>query len=311
MNPKPYHLQITAKTHFFNLIRRFFIVSGIDKMLPVFTRNAGVNTLAAKLIPPNYLYAPGSIRKTRVGGINLQLDISDTVGHSNYFAFEEPAQAVLYNFVRPGMKVLDIGANIGATTLNIAKKVGPTGKVFSFEPCPYNFDLATENILINNFSNISLINQGLGNEKTTAYLYNVNTYNRGMQRLLKDTSQNNSYEKTKVAVDTLDNSMKKFCIPSPSLVKIDVEGFEYNVIIGGKETILAHKPNLFIELDDNNLREQNATAQKLVQLLTSFRYEIMNAATGAMVNEHTDFTNCHFDILCTPCLPEPSNPSHD
>ncbi len=300
MNPKPYHLQISAKTQFFNFFRRLFIVLGIDKILPVLTRNSGMNTFAAKLVPPNYLYSPNSIRSTELDGIKLKLDISDTVGHSSYFAIDEPAQVVLYNFVKPGMMVIDIGANIGATTLSLAKKVGSEGKVYSFEPSPFNYRRAFQNISLNDFANIKLINQGLGNEKTTAFLYNVNPNNLGMQRLLKENEENKSYEKTPVTIDTLDNSMKKFEIPSPSFIKIDVEGYEFNVLVGGKETILKHKPALFIELDDNNLREQGNTAKELIELIIHLQYKIMNAANGSVVDEHTNFANCHFDILCTP-----------
>lgn len=48
MNPKPFHLQISAKPQFFNFFRRFFIVCGVDKILPVFTIHSSTNTLATK-----------------------------------------------------------------------------------------------------------------------------------------------------------------------------------------------------------------------------------------------------------------------
>ncbi|MEO6220331.1 MAG: FkbM family methyltransferase [Ginsengibacter sp.] len=258
-----------------------------------------MNTFAAKLIPPNYLYTSGSIRNTTVDGINLKLDVSDTVGHSNYFSVDEPAQLLLFNYVKAGMNVIDIGANIGATTLNLAKTVGSTGKVFSFEPGPYNCQKASENISLNKLSNIKLINQGLGHEKTTAFLYNVNPNNRGMQRLLKDNGKSVSYEKTEVEIDTLDNSMKKFNIPAPSFIKIDVEGYELNVLKGAIETITKYLPALFVELDDNNLQEQGSTARELIQFLIKLDYKIINAATGFPVDGNTRYSNCHFDILCT------------
>ena len=285
MNPKQYHLKISPKTKFFNFFRQFFIFTGSDKMLPAFTRHSDINSFASKLIPPNYLYAPGSMRSVSFEGINMKLDISDTVGHSNYYAFDEPAQLVLYNFVKPGMHIIDIGANIGATTLNFAKRVGVEGKVFSFEPSPYNYKKALENIKLNNFENIKLINQGLGNEKTTTFLYNVNENNRGMQRLLKDSEDISSYEKTSVEIDTLDRSMQIFNIPTPSLIKIDVEGYEFKVLKGGWETIKNNMPALFIELDDNNLQEQGNNAKELIQYLLEFGYNIVNAATGSLVDE--------------------------
>ncbi len=275
-------------------------MSGFDKVLPAFTRHRSLNTLPGKLIPPNYLYTPGSIRNAKIDGINLKLDISDTVDHSNYFAFEEPAQKVLFNAVKPGMTILDIGANIGATTLNFAKKTGKIGKVFSFEPSPYNFRKAEQNLSLNKLQNIHLINRGLGNERKEAFLYNVNTTNSGMRRLLRQDPQKDSYEKTKVEIDTLDNCMFELSIPSPDLIKIDVEGYEYNVLLGGKETLQRDKPVLFIELDDNNLREQGSNAKELVEFLIPLQYKLVNANDGSPVDGQTDFEGCHFDILCTP-----------
>jgi len=299
MNPNPYYLQISPKTKLLNFFRRFFIMMGIDKILPTFTRHSSINSFAARLIPPNYLYDSNSIRKLSFEGINMKLDISDAVEHFTYYSFDEPALQVLYRFAKPGMTLIDIGANIGATTLNMAKRVGTTGKVFSFEPSPHNYQKASDNIRLNNFQNIKLINQGLGNEKTTAFLYNVNLNNRGMQRLLNENSEISGYDKTEVQIDTLDSSIHQFGIPSPSLIKIDVEGYELKVLQGGLETLKMHKPALFIEIDDNNLKEQGSNAKELVEFLLQLRYTIIDAADGRHVNEVTDYTNCHFDILCT------------
>lgn len=300
MKAKSYHLTISPKTQFLNFFRKFFIFSGFDKLLVKLTRNKKMNSIAAKLIPPNYLYKLNTFRKCTINGIHFNVDISDTVGHSNYYALEEAAQKKLFDFVKPGMTVIDIGANIGATTLNIAKRISPDGNIYSFEPSPYNYQQALANISLNNFSNIHLINLGLGDEKTTAFLWDVNSNNRGMQRLLKDTGKNISYEKTSVDVDTLDNSMETFGIPKPSLIKIDVEGYEFKVLQGGMRTILKYAPSLFIELDDNNLREQGNNAKELIESLIQQQYKIINAATGSQVDENTNYANCHFDILCTP-----------
>ena len=299
MNPNPYHLQISPKTKLFNFFRRFFIIIGIDKILPAFTRHSSIDSFAARLIPPNYLYDSKSMRKLSFEGINMKLDISDAVEHFTYYSFDEPALQALYKFVTPGMTIIDIGANIGATTLNMAKRVGVSGKVFSFEPSPYNYQKALENIRLNNFLNIKLINQGLGNKKATACLYNVNLNNRGMQRLLDNDSDINAYDKTEVTIDTLDRSMQLFEIPSPSLIKIDVEGYELKVLQGGLETLKKNKPALFIELDDNNLKEQGSDAKELVEFLLELQYNVVDAADGKRVSEATDYTNCHFDILCT------------
>jgi FkbM family methyltransferase len=300
MKTKPYHLQISEKTRFLNFLRKFFIISGIDKLLAKYTRNNKKKWIVAKLIPPNYLYQPGTMRTCNVGGINFIIDVSDAVGHTNYYSIADKAEQLLFDFVQRCMVIIDIGANIASTTLKLAKRALPDGKIFSFEPSLYNYQRASENILLNNFSNIKLINQGLGNKKTTAFLYDVNRNNRGMQRILNNNEGVVSYEKAAVEIDTLDSSMQKFDIPKPSLIKIDVEGYEFKVLTGGMETIMKHKPALFIELDDNNLREQGNNAKELIQSLIQLHYTIVNAATGAGVDENTNYTDCHFDILCTP-----------
>jgi hypothetical protein len=120
-----------------------------------------------------------------------------------------------------------------------------------------------------------------------------------MQRILGDKGKISSYDKTEVEIDTLDRSMQLFEIPSPSLIKIDVEGYEFKVLQGALETLKKNRPVLFIELDDNNLKEQGGNAKELVEFLLQLRYNILNATNGKTVNEATVFINCHFDILCT------------
>ncbi|HUZ60247.1 MAG TPA: FkbM family methyltransferase [Hanamia sp.] len=298
MKTQSYHLYLSPKTKFLNFFRRFFIFSGSDKLLARFTRNGKPDSLAAKLIPPNYLYSPGTFRKCSVNGINFLLDISETNGHSNYYSLDD-GYKILFSHINEGMNVIDIGANIGAITLQMAKKISKSGNVFSFEPSPYNFKQANKNISLNNFSNIKLINRGLGDKNETAFLYNVNPNNRGMLRLLPEDDQSKSYEKEKVEIDTLDSTMQKFSIAKPDFIKIDVEGFEYKVLQGAHETLSKFKPTLFIELVDNNLREQKSTAKELIQYLKLLNYKIINAQSNDEIDENSDFTNCHFDILCT------------
>ena len=298
MKTQSYHLYLSPKTKILNFFRRFFIFSGSDKLLARVSRNGKKNFLVVKLIPPNYLYAPGTLRNCRIDGINFLLDISETNGHSNYYSLDD-GYGVLFSYIKEGMNVIDIGANIGAITLQMAKMISKNGKVFSFEPSPYNYKQANKNISLNNFSNIKLVNQGLGNKKETAFLYNVNPTNRGMLRLLPENYETKSYEKEEVVIDTLDKSMEKFSIPKPDFIKIDVEGFEYKVLQGAHETLSKYRPILFIELVDNNLREQKSNAKELIQYLKLLNYKVVNAQLNEEMDENYDFTNCHFDILCT------------
>jgi FkbM family methyltransferase len=238
------------------------------------------------------------MRNCTVDGINYLVDLSETNGHSSYYGLKDQAQNKLYSIIKKGMTIYDIGANIGALSLQFSKRVTASGSVISFEPSPINFKHASKNISLNNFKNIKLVNQGLGNEVSSAMICNVNPNNRGMLRILPGT-KNIPFEKEEVQINTLDNLMNSEGFLPPDIIKIDVEGYEFKVLDGAHDTLVKYKPILFIELDDNNLQEQNSSANELVSLLKSLGYTIRKAITDKDVTEKDNFSNCHFDILCT------------
>jgi FkbM family methyltransferase len=289
----------SGKTKLFNLFRKLFILTSFDKVLASLPRNKTMDFIVSKICPPNYLYKKGSIRNFTVNGINYSLDISDAMGHTIYFAIYDPAHSLLIKKIKKGMTIFDVGANIGSTTLNFAKKVGSDGKVFSFEPDPLNYSIALKNISLNKFSCITLFNLGLGSIKETASLYNVNENNRGMLRILDKAGEPNNFSKSTIEIYTIDQIMTEKKISRPDIIKIDVEGYELRVLKGAEKTLKEYMPILFIELDDNNLREQKSSALALIQYVRSLGYVIVDASKDLLINEFTNFKNCHIDIICT------------
>lgn len=295
-----YHLTIPLRTKVFNLFRSFFILTKFDNVIARLVRHRPPGSLPAKLTPPNYLYKPGTVRNFTINGINYSLDLSDTVGHSNYFAIADAGHEVLYSMVKPGMNIIDIGANVGSTTLNFARLTGKKGNVYSFEPDTINHSRAAKNIALNNFSNIRLYNLGLGCQKETANQYNVNETNRGMLRILVNEPAKENFSKTTIQIDTLDNVASERNFLPAALIKIDVEGYELNVLKGAENILRSQKPVLFIELDDENLKEHGASASELVSFLTDRGYHVVNAADRSELSNSSDFTSCHIDIIATP-----------
>ena len=98
--------------------------------------------------------------------------------------------------------------------------------------------------------------------------------------------------------------MDKWCndnnITKIDLIKIDVEGFEMNVLKGGIQTLQKFKPKMFIELDDNNLKDVGSSAKELINFIAKLDYKIINAEDETPITADTDFTNCHYDIICLP-----------
>ena len=84
-------------------------------------------------------------------GITYDLDLSQGIDFAIYLAnvYERGTRAALRRLVQPGSLVLDIGANIGAHTLTLAQLVGPSGRVFAFEPTDYAYGKLQRNLELN------------------------------------------------------------------------------------------------------------------------------------------------------------------
>jgi len=288
-----YHLRMTAKTRFLNFFRGIFTIPAIEKFL--LQKNLKYHSpFFQKLIPPNYLYKKPSIRKVARNGIFYKLDVSDVIDHYLYWGYKDHGYNTILEELKNANVILDIGANIGDTALFYAS-VNQKAEIFAFEPHPSTFKKSAENVELNNFSNIHLINLGLGDKPGTFKLYEVNENNTGMNRII---SENKKLPYQEVTIETLDNIVSEKGISNVDFIKLDVEGFEHAVLLGGKNIITQSKPVLFIELDDNNLTGNNSSAKQVVQTLQSYGYKkIYRADNLSPLTAEQDFKNCHYDII--------------
>jgi FkbM family methyltransferase len=282
-------------------IRHSFTLFPTEKLLVLLLSKFPHNRLLKGLTPSNEYYPAKSIRRCRRQGINYSLDIHDYQNWLIYFYSESDSSFGTLSYVKKGDIVLDIGGNIGQTALMMAKKLGNTGRIYSFEPWPGTFQQLKKNLSLNpDISNkIQFENVALGAAPDNLMMYQDCISNNGGNRMVPQTLAT-SNGKVAVPVSTIDIFAGQHKLNLIDFIKIDVEGFEFKVLKGGMETIIKYKPLLFVELDDNNLREQGNNAKELIQLLIQLHYTIVNAATGSSVFETTNYTNCHFDILCTP-----------
>ena len=153
--------------------------------------------------------------------------------------------------------VFDVGANIGWYTLLAASLLRGRGKVFSFEPEPHNFDILSRSVLDNNFSNVQLNNVAVSDTEGTADLHiSPQAANPGLHSLVYDFGTRS----IKVPTITLDRYAQKQEIDRIDIVKIDVEGWEPEVLKGGMGLLENNKiSEIFLEwvperwTDDHNL----------------------------------------------------------
>ncbi|MGE5547007.1 MAG: FkbM family methyltransferase [Solirubrobacterales bacterium] len=148
----------------------------------------------------------------------------------------------LSQVVRPGMTVLDIGANIGAHTLWMAQAVGPAGTVWAFEPQRVVHQMLCANLALNNLGNVRALHLGVGRKAGKAAIPPLD-YGRGNNFggiALREAGRGED-----VPVITVDSLNLTAC----HVAKIDVEGMEGDVLAGAKKTIEKHRPVLYVEND--------------------------------------------------------------
>lgn len=174
--------------------------------------------------------------------------LKDDKKEGDFFAF--------LDMVHPGDCVLDIGANIGIMTYYLSKKVA-AGKVYSFEPVPENISTLERIISAYKLANVSLIKKALGAEPGEIEMVMPKfgkARKQGLSHVVHDSIDTfNDGTKYKVEVTTLDAVFKNVSC-SPKAIKLDVENFEYYVLLGGKKLISTHQPIIYTELWDNENR---------------------------------------------------------
>jgi FkbM family methyltransferase len=151
-----------------------------------------------------------------------------------------------------GKTIVDVGAYIGMYSLFFARAAGRKGKVFSFEPNPKNYEELVFNLELNALKNVKAYNLALGRDKSEMKLVVPAYSSRGslnseVQRKLLKTENCGCFD---VKVESLDNLIKNGLVLKPDFIKIDVEGFEAEVLEGMSETIAEYKPELLIELHE-------------------------------------------------------------
>jgi FkbM family methyltransferase len=175
----------------------------------------------------------------------IQRNMTGATGNLYCGLHEFTDMGFLLHFLRKDDLFVDIGANVGSYTVLAAGHVGAT--VLSVEPVPQTFEHLKRNIAINQIGNkVMACNFALGNEKgQLSFTTTLDTMNHVATKTETNTTQ--------VQVNTLDAILEKE--RDPVLLKIDVEGFETNVLNGAsttlkKETLKA----IIIELNGSGLK---------------------------------------------------------
>jgi FkbM family methyltransferase len=170
--------------------------------------------------------------------------------------------------------VIDVGANIGYITLNVARLVGPGGRVFAFEPSEHTYRHLCENVALNKAANVTCFQQALS-DRTGEAPFIVAT-DDGLSRL--DNRAGNTFglvmeDRMKVKVDTLDNIWQsQIAGQNVKLLKMDIEGHEIFAMRGGARFLQAGCQYVISEINSGALRQNGVGLGDIVALMGGYGY---------------------------------------
>lgn len=203
------------------------------------------------------------LKKKNVEGVVFDFWIGDRDGRDWYdLQCGDPVwlemRFIKDHLIEQGDVVLECGGHHGCSAIILSHWVGAAGKVVTFEPSPANGDIIEKNIEQNGISNITLERKAVGAEQGMITISEAS-----------NSSVTPSGEGLRAELTCLD----EYEHLNPTFLKIDVEGFEMQVLQGAKQ-ILSTRPKLAIEIHTEDLSQYGASVQDLFRLIDVKNYKL-------------------------------------
>lgn len=241
----------------------------------------------------------GVIFTSRNQGIKIFCDQADKrtapFEIMNFQVYERVDSEMILNLIEPGFNVLDIGANIGWYSLNIAKLYSNTN-VWSFEPIPTTFASLKRNIEINEVENIRLHDFGFSNEEKNLKFYLQPE--ASVSASATNITESKNIIEVVCHVKRLDDFMRETDLKI-DFIKCDVEGGELFVYQGGIESLQRDKPIIFTEMLRKWSAKFNYHPNDIINLLVGIGYRCFTGNENFLkeifsIDENTLETNFFF-----------------
>ena len=217
-------------------------------------------------------------------GLRWSLDLREGIDFSIYLlgAFEPGTQRTLAKLIKPGDVVFDIGANIGAHTLGMARSVGPSGMVYAFEPSDFAFAKLRHNFSLNPeleprlHAHQAFLGTQIA-ESTPRQVYA--SWPLRADRAVHPKHRGRLVSAAQASADTLDSFVQRSKIDRIDLIKMDVDGWELPVLQGGLQAIQRFHPILVMEMSPYVHAEQHNSFEDFIALLRNSGYSVRDADT--------------------------------
>jgi FkbM family methyltransferase len=189
--------------------------------------------------------------------------------------FYKPELLAIQRLVKKGGIAIDIGANIGLFSVFLSKELSAKGHVYAFEPVRDTYWRMKENLVLNRCENVMTYQQAMSNKNGKAVMnifpagYGAwNTFGKPQFGEIKPVS------KETVIVTTLDEFVRSSKIKFVDFLKIDVEGFEFDVLQGAKNTLIGNKVKyLSFEISETPLVGAKRKGDDIFNILKEYGYQ--------------------------------------
>jgi FkbM family methyltransferase len=234
----------------------------------------------------------------QVDSLRYALDLEELIDLVLYLGEYEPdvSEALRRNCFA-GAVVLDIGANVGAHTLRLAQLVGNEGRVYAFEPTDYAFTKLTRNLALNpQLTNVVPLRLALSDQTVISGQFEFRaTWRPG--------GDHTSYATT-VDFKRLDDWTNESDLPRVDLVKLDVDGHEFEVISGALRLLQRNKPVIVMEVAEYQFENSR---RNTLSLLSEAGYSFFDLNDCEFVGIDAIERSCRgvdsINIIARPCQP--------
>jgi FkbM family methyltransferase len=191
--------------------------------------------------------------------------------------YEDAMRRTLERYLRSGSTFVDVGANEGYFTVNAARRCGIGGRVVAIEPQERLLPVIIENLRLNGFEWATIANVAVSDSPGVVELHLAPNINPGGSGLHRQYRYRVPTQKT--ATLTLAQILDDQNLERVHLMKMDIEGFEYEALLGSPSVFAHHRVRaLALELHPRILEQRRKNATDIVDMLTRHGYRLVDTS---------------------------------
>lgn len=239
------------------------------------------------------------MRTFRRRGIRLRTDLSvDDVGRTlySYGCLDYWDEKALGGLVPPGGVAFDVGAHIGFYSLLLARLVGTEGRVVSYEPVPYTHALLRANLRRNAARNVLARPVAVGAHAAPVRIAPAPGGRLGWSRI-------DAAGELAASATTLDAEVERLKIPRVDFIKIDVEGYEREVLTGAQMILRRDRPVVMYEINPQALAAHGGDAAALRAFFSEQGYALYRAGRKGLTPSDGAATESYSNAFAIPRAP--------